>query len=348
MYLDYRFPVAYKPADRIRIARIEFCDAVPEDPNTLVDVRGVYTDAGIDHVYFASGVVDAANDIVYATNLLCSVTLQNRVRFYNTYDISWTIYYFPPGVTTGTPVPAGSTKNKVYVSVADPLSQPTYLWESMLEVSCGAADGKLSTDIAGIGMSIQNEFFDLDVRRKMTGGFNEPDGVALVYWGPNATQQGGLGQYGEMLRRGWGKCGQWSQSYAACLQVQGLMAARAGLSPRSPENRLVVRDFSIIAQTSPIPGYPYYWSDFVSNNGIPAQSNPTPTPDQKWFANHCVVVTGTNAVLDPSYGIVGADWNSYENVVLFALGATIIPYAEMGYREQDSTKLDLTTVGVFY
>lgn len=322
---EFHIPVAYYVDERVIIERVEFCDAIPANLNTLIDARGVGPDG---HVFFGEAYIDLPNNVVYASNLWSSVPLQNMIRFYDEYQINWTLTYRG---SIQQSFPAGTTRNRLYVTVGDPIGTDTRLLESMVHLSCDAADGVEADDPLKITTEIWMGFTSLNVHRKPVNGFNYPDGAPLFYWGDNAIPgEGFTAQY--LLNRGWGTCSAWSDLLHRCMTLQmvkGGTRVQAEPMKEDPfyEDIIIVREFTTTGASSGFPKYPYLAGDFMAEDGIPAQNNFDPATVS--FNGHCINSYLTSLgvrYLDPSYGVEASSLVVYEDQALFAVGRPH-PYA---------------------
>ncbi len=223
-----------------------------------------------------------------------------------------------------------------------PVGEDTRLLESMIELSCGAANGLL--DPTQIANAIWARFQSLDVSRKWMDGSNYIDGQPLFYYGnslpPTPPPDQGFSQ-GALLNIGWGRCAAWAQLLHSCMTLQGVSGSRVGLVPiwypPYEEEVLIVREFTTAGSSSGVPKYPYLASDLVPQDGIPAQNNFN--PNHVSFANHCINNYPVLGYADPSYGLKRSHTVPYENDVLFVLGKTM--GATWVYRLQVSAWYDL-------
>lgn len=204
---DRRFPVCYKRNTKVQISEVKFTVGDCLKNKTGVKVVG----QGPDGDCF-TGAGDVAGGVLTVRNLVSSDPLPNTIKFYNTYDIVWEVESEP-----GAFCKAGTTDNRMYVTLNNPTQTPLY--ETAAELSCSRADG-LAAEAAAV-TAIWGEFTDLDVRRKPLDGDNKADGVRMGYWRPRPAVCQSLA---DMLASpiGNGACGAWADLLIACLKVQGI------------------------------------------------------------------------------------------------------------------------------
>jgi hypothetical protein len=144
----------------------------------------------------------------------------NKVLYYNPLAIDWQI-----SIDNKTSwVNAGTSKNRVYVTLADPTQKPLY--ETALDIAGRNAKGTAAE--ADAVAAIWKDFQDPvpGVLRKAIDGLNQKDGVEMKYWNP-WSDENGCQNMSDMLQSpdGNGTCAAWANLFKATLQAEGIGGA---------------------------------------------------------------------------------------------------------------------------
>jgi hypothetical protein len=125
--------------------------------------------------------VNVANDHFSIANVRANTKLSGAVQFFDPFRIRWKVS-FDEGTTW---IPAGTTENRLYVTLSKPETEPLY--ETLLDIGCRHATGcaDSSTATSAIWHSFQKRNADgtlPGVARKSVDGFGQPDGHTMRYW----------------------------------------------------------------------------------------------------------------------------------------------------------------------
>ena len=225
----------------------------------------------------------------------------------------------PPDDETG----VGSSRNKVYVTLATPKADKLY--ETLLEIGCTSAAGA-TNDAEGFA-GIWSAFAGRNLSRV--------DGAVLTYYNPANKVYGVCKTVPKMLSDTYtaptrqkysiGNCKAWAAFLIECVKAQGIAGTKmVTITAKGPNaNGFLVNNWTF--QNPP----PYRFSEtslsgdlvgprnVIDNPGVPGQSNNDPPSN---FGNHVIVrynfgdPLGITATLwDPSYGHFYADGRDYED-----------------------------------
>jgi hypothetical protein len=298
---DHNFPVAYvRNTSMVLTAEFEVEPASALGGATSATVTGTGSAGGTTYVF--TGTATVGGGLITLSNAQANVPLPNRIDYFNRLDIGWTIA--PNGGSMPNCGPL-QTKHRVYVLLGTPNTGSRF--ETLIHLSCTDAAGKDNENDAV--PAIWNEFTDRVVTRKPKNGFNNPDGVQMLYWNPpstvSQTLEGMLAQ-----PAGNGSCVAWAGLLHEALGAQGIASSqvhqvtatyRDDPSMGGGPSVMLVKNWSFIGPGSAPPActlFTYLPSEITDLLGAPAQANADPPGG---FFNHFIVRYSGNWY-DPSYG----------------------------------------------
>jgi hypothetical protein len=319
---EWRFPVCYVRNSGMRVSAYFQLGA-----QITGDVTVVGTAQNVPFVFEKT--VTLANQDAFEINNVAEkygTKFPNSIERYNPLTILWTLRL--PGSSSLTVV-AGTTDNRVYVTLDYPGAYPLY--ESVLDIGCRAASVVASANGA-VNAIWTKEFVGTDgVRRKAMDGYNRVDGTNMTYWGisdggdpdleasvalhlpdrANMMNPNGIlltTSTGSTRFNGVGTCGAWAYTFYEVLRAQGIAGSAAiplnvvTIYPPVGYTGFHVKNWSFNGQGS-APAcspttYIFNTSDLTRQLGIAGQNFADP---KSAFPDHQIVRYGTT-YFDPSYG----------------------------------------------
>ncbi len=230
---------------------------------------------------------------------------------------------------------AGTTWNHVYITWNDPnlphydpaTDSTTDLWETLLAIGCGAADGTGGT-VGTDDMTALDTIWDNGIEGRSV---KRVDGTPLHYYDPWVTN---VVTTHDLLTTGDGQCGSWASLFIDVLKAQGIYTDYSNAtSPTYYHDYVFVKPASGYADgfivknwtfsgpgISGVPGFPYLnipagnpldpvalnnyqwlYSQVRDQWGVPGQNNSNP---RSLFRNHQIVRVVAKDVLGQRRGEV--------------------------------------------
>jgi len=341
---DRRYPVAYTrsqaaPTKPTWEAKFLVTPALPA--TVAVKVKGSGSE-GIK-IPETDGAIAGTEVTIPATVAGAGNNFDNKVRYINTFDITWEMKFNAAPYTA-----AGTSQNKHYLTWATPVGAP--IIHTVLHVGCtgannlgGTADGP---DDNPVLEAIWGKFATLSINRVS-------DNRLLTYYGyleksvpPNGTYEAGTDEdrnttdnnlkttAPELIAWGNGQCHSWMDFFGYTLRAQGLAKV----------NKKPLQRATIVAETAGAAAGRTYWGLAVHNwrtnggspwkivekdlgvdgskapkvlaageaeddKGVPGQGN-SPNPQGFFWSHYILEINGV--YYDPSYGIRKTSQAAYE------------------------------------
>ena len=200
-----KFPVSYTRNTTVSVsARFELDNTVT---GASITVQG----EGPGGFHVEGPATIAGTTVTFPTTAFAQA-LPNTIKRFDPFEIQWQVsldggaHFYA----------AGSSKNKMFVTLADPSALATPLYETILDIGTRNADG-LNTPAAAVS-GIWANFTTLNVARV--------DGTVMGYWtGPNPVRCQSLFI---MLSEpgGHGSCIAWSQLFHQVLEAEGITGSQ--------------------------------------------------------------------------------------------------------------------------
>src|SRR5579864_3607523 len=297
-----QLPVSYARNKKIGVNATFTVTAAPTCTET-VTVKGTATFGAASLELTASVTVnpgDAGKDLA-PVSLTSNNPLPNKIDIFETTDITWSSQVASGGGVRNPAiqplVPAGTTRNVIYVTLGDPAGSPNH-W-TLLDISCRAASGKDNENDF-----VSASFVPFTTHTGDGNGFKRKrDGIELTYYKVGAgTPSSGVFSCSDLLSRGdgTGRCGAWANFLVAMHQVHGVTSSAVlDVVPKFAP-LLIVRNCTFNGAGSlPAPFTHKGQTECVKNDGIFGQGKNNP---QFTFADHALVQHPTG-IYDPSYGV---------------------------------------------
>lgn len=307
---DRRIPLTYKRATTVKVqsAKFKLANAVTEESE--VKVKG--TGAGLIFM----GETTFMGDTFQVTDMESMETLPDMIKFFNPLVIQWQVS-FDDGQTFKD---AGKTDNRFYVTLEKPAASAK-LFETVLDIGCRNADGKMSDDEAVTALWADFQGPIPGVKRKAMDGHNQADGTEMNYWAENTPANAGLldkigskcqemtsminPKPGDAELNGIGTCRAWANLLVSVLRGQGIndgdiVQVRSTVGDRLG---LIVKKWTF-ASSGTVPAscggsYTHFLATEVTDNsGVAGQGVMDPT---SLFDLH-YIVKRAGKFYDPSYG----------------------------------------------
>ena len=297
-----QLPVSYARNKKIGVNAIFTVTVAPSCTET-VTVKGTAT-FGAASVELTGSVTvnpgDAGKDLA-AVSLTSNNPLPNNIGIFESTDITWTAQVTSGGGVRNPgsqpSVPAGTTRNVIYVTLGDPAGSPNH-W-TLLDISCRAASGKDNENDF-----VSASFVPFTANTGDGNGFKRKrDGKELTYYKFGAgTPSSGVFSCSDLLSRvdGTGRCGAWANFLVAMHQVHGVTSSAVlDVVPKFAP-LLIVRNCAFNGAGSlPAPFTHKGQTECVKSDGIFGQGKNNP---QFTFGDHALVKHPTG-IYDPSYGV---------------------------------------------
>jgi len=184
---DRRFPVAYERNNRIQVSAV----FTPDNENVLdgvdpakIKIQGTGPDGLSINPADVTAVIRehrGKKRILFAAPVSTRQKLQNTVKYYNRFEITWAI-----ALDGNQFVAAGMTDNRLYGLLAKPKND-LFLLETVVDVATRKADGVQTPQALVVAM--WKEYSSRAVRRKDVDGHNAPDNKLMTYWADTNNQQ---------------------------------------------------------------------------------------------------------------------------------------------------------------
>jgi hypothetical protein len=302
---DRRYPVAYRRGSNLKLSATWKVEEPARFQRTLV--RGV----GLDGIKVPETRARLDGTILSITNVDARGTLPGSIRFYNPFPVHW-----EASVDEGrTWFPAGSSENRIYVILEEPVGNQTR-FETLLEIGTRNANGldDRNRAIWAIWGDFRNPL--PGVLRKEIDGHNRPDRTEMTYWRPPETACTTIEQ---MLASptGSGTCDAWARLFHGTLRAVGIAGSGVirvestyrsdaghhlpGL-PGEARGGMLIREWRALnpgtapAQCQPL--FTHQLVDVQGQPGIAGQGNADPRDS---FVEHFIVKVD-DWYFDPSYG----------------------------------------------
>lgn len=206
---DSRFPVSYTRNSAMTVG------AVFKLSGTVTNANAKITGDG-GGLHFENTVTGFSGDTLTLPDTAGTGNLPNTIKKLNPLQITWNVSFDDTdGYPSSSFQTAGTTDNVIHVTLSDPGSLASPLYETILDIGTRNADGQ--SDATTAVSSIWSNFAALNVRRA--------DGVQMGYWtGGAATCQ----SLNLMLASpgGDGSCVAWSQLFHQTLEAQGITGSQ--------------------------------------------------------------------------------------------------------------------------
>ena len=301
---DRKFPVSYTRSTEVKVSARWEVNPPANFQNCLI--RG----KGRDGMNVPQTPATLKGNVLSIPAVTLTRPLPATIRFYNEFTIRW-----EASLNGGkTWVPAGNSGNRMYVTLADPVSDAAP-FETVLEIGARNADGQ--SDAADAVARIWNDFkipFP-GVKRKVRDGYNRPDDKEMTYWGTPGTACLTMEQ---MLASasGDGKCEAWARLLQRVLQNLGVSGpkvlqvtsiyqndSKVVTTPTGdPRGGMYIQIWTAINPTAAAancaPFTYVFGPKFTDQQGMPGQGNFNPVST---FLEHFIVEYG-GKYYDPSYG----------------------------------------------
>lgn len=352
---DLRFPVSYRRGAKI-VVSADFRVEPAEATFSSVLIRGTSpTGLTFPQTMATVGAGQATIEDVEAEE-----ALEDVVAFHNPLTIEWEVSV-DEGMTWA---PAGTSENRVYVTLDEPAigASPSQvnveIYESVMELATRSASGARTQAeaLAGIWQDFQDPL--PGVMRKGIDGRNVSDGQEMNYWidvsNPDYQLAFACQRVETMLDprvegvlQGVGTCRAWANLFIASLASHGIRNAKLmrvdtdgdlGKYLKPEETGLLVRSWSFLGQGTARDrcGDHYTFGngvDLVDQVGVAGQGVPNPPG----FFNFHFIVFALGRYYDPSYGsgpFSGTShyqaWNTWENPSLSGFYQSCPGAGEMG------------------
>lgn len=278
---EKKHPIAYTRNVKAKVS----AEFVLNPAVTSVDF---FVEASSSGVNIPSTKCDIAGDLLKMPITESNTNFINEIDYVDTFDLKWKIKCGSSSL-----VDIGTSKNKLYITLADPIS--SLRQETLFDVGCRNGDGQ-TTD-AGAVPAIFGEFIDLSVKCI--------DGAVLTYWGgisSSATLSTNFFNTSGLLLNGDGRCGAWAEFLKDIYEVQGI----AGSSVKSIDT---ISKGGLTGAGFYVKNWDLTVNPPVDLTGIAGQNNPDP---ESRFVNHAVVKYG-GKLYDPSYGAEFSDLAKWED-----------------------------------
>ena len=285
---ERRFPVAFTRNTSMKVSAEFWVE--PADVVSSVTVKGKANN-GMGTI---EETVQVDGNVIEITKEKFPNKLPNKIDFFNTLDIEWEIS-FDGGNTF---LPAGKSKNRIYVTLKDPIlsNGNTFnsekLFETVIDIGCRNARGK-SSDTKAV-RAIWSDFKNRPVTRKKEDGFNNTDDTEMSYWKFARV----CTSMEVMLAdpNGSGSCGAWAELYHNVIRAQGIKGSDVykitpDTSVNSGATRFLVKNWGFGKHIGP--GDNDVCETTAANNDVQV------TPDGKTPGSGVPCVSpGDNGVLD--------------------------------------------------
>jgi len=310
---DHRFPVSFRRDTKIKVSA-KFT-VMPEDLDLdSVLIRG----RGSNGINFPETQATVSGGEATVDDVEMETKLEDVVAFHNPLVVNWEVSV-DEGLTWA---PAGTSDNRVYVTLAKPIvaegtNSSVVVYESVMEIASRNVVG--ATDQLAVPGKLWQDFNGPipGVKRKLIDGYNIPDGMQMKYWldasHPNVLEAGSCQTVRAMLDpdperdflQGVGTCRAWSSLFIACLRSQGVKGAeimRVFASDEPERVSLLVKDWTFVGSgTAPSQCEEFTHLkdvDVLDKPGLPGQGVENPIAN---FTFHFIVrIQGE--FFDPSYG----------------------------------------------
>lgn len=226
---DRVFPVCYK-RNKFICVKVKFVfekKCAKKETMTIKGEQGMIT--------FTKSVEINKDQESVEVSIWSQQPLPDSVTIFENFDIEWSFIN-----SKNNPIPAGTTRNRLYVifdQSQPPASKPA---ESLLDIGCRVTTTKGTNESEEtfkqkVIDNIWSTFESRRVSRKKKDGFNHPDGVVLKYWLPeneltseeevsnqcaNAFQ---MLQQKDSNKNGVGSCAGWADLFHRVLRAQGII-----------------------------------------------------------------------------------------------------------------------------
>jgi hypothetical protein len=320
--LPAQFPVCYTRKKRIKLsAKFRIIRAPTSSESVKIKASAEIIENTMMR-WSGSVTVQPSSSIVTLTDVVSDIELADHVTYFSPFQIEWLYRPVDDGYLA-----AGSSRNPLYVTLADPVRGTTFYW-TLLDISCRAAVGVENET------TLVTRAFGPFKRRRLT---RQRDGQGLTYWNPDTTVVTNT----RMLLSsadGSGQCGSWAETLIDMYKLHGITSQKILIEHRNRRtiNFLVKKwKFETPPATSPTDFTHYLGINCLDLPGIPGQRNPDPPPA---FANHFIVEHG-GKYYDPSYGAGPFDHQrAWESAALDGLVRDRLPDA--GYHKSQVNLLD--------
>jgi len=316
---DYPYLIQAGATLQIASVRVELHGAIAGPKIRGTNVHGFnVSETPLSHL---GGDVYEASNLSVATAFTADVT-----AFYDTFDIWWEVSL--DGTTWR---PAGTSRNQIYVCLADPISNPNPMLRTAVHLACSNAGASTATAASQTWALFSTGSGPTDVKTW--------NGMDLYYYQPgynfsDNTDKGSVTVPG-LLTIGRGQCGAWTVLLRLAWAVNGITSSHITARCAGAAG-FWVKDWSLLTTSrpfwfqgpafdmipTPLAGALSYYDDpsnqanFVNLDTIKGQgtAGTDKCPSEKCFENHQFALhDGT--YYDPSYGVTYTDEANFQSTL---------------------------------
>lgn len=236
---DKKFPISFTRNTKMKVSA-KFKVTPASIPGAQFKVRG----DGPGNLDIPATTATLSGGELTISNVECSNPFANTIDFLNPMEIAWEVS-FDNGTTW---CKAGTSKNRVYVTLENPKANSLY--ETLLDIGCRNAKGKVNpnTAVTAIWADFQSPI--PGVKRKAVDGHNVTDGVAMRYWveltDPLLNTAGASCQTIEAMinpspsiagLNGVGTCVAWADLFDQTVKAQGIVGSQVSeITPKKKKD----------------------------------------------------------------------------------------------------------------